>query len=728
MAAVLALLCAAGAGAWNPVPGNLTTRWTRDVTPDNVLPEYPRPQMTRPEWRNLNGLWQFQPAIENEAAPVGKTLSGEILVPFPVESSLSGVGQHHARMWYRRTFTVPETWAGKRVLLHFGAVDWQTIVMVNGKHIGSHRGGYDPFSFDITDALTPGGPQELIVNVFDPTDDGEQPLGKQTLNPNDIWFSAVSGIWQTVWLEPAPETRIASFRATPDIDAGVLRVVVNGVNAKPGDVVRVVASRDGSTVGEASGAPGAEIVVPVPNASLWTPDTPTLYDLKLTLKRGDAALDEVGSYFGMRKTSVGKDEKGITRLLLNNKFVFQRGPLDQGYWPDGLYTAPTDAALRYDIEATKRLGFNMTRKHIKVEPARWYYWCDKLGLLVWQDMPNGENASQEARIQHEREMVAMINTLYNHPCIVMWVIFNEGWGQFDTERMTQRARDLDPSRVLNNASGWVDKGVGDINDTHEYPGPNCKDPEPTRATVCGEFGGPWCYVPDHSWKRAGHTYRVTVAPEEQLPYFESQIRKAWALRDTKGMSAYVYTEITDVEVEVAGLLMYDREFKFDPDRVATANRGETYTPKTVAMIAPTSKTATTTWKYTTTQPADTWMNPDFDASSWQTGNGGFGQTVPQPTGTPWTTGDIWLRREFTVTSLLDVWPVIRMFHDEDVEVYLNGVLAVKTSGFNTVYCDNEVLPEARTALKVGTNVLAIHCRQTGGGQYIDAGVGVRAAG
>ena len=380
------------AADWAPAKGRLMTRWAKDVSPDKVHPEYPRPQMVRKEWLNLNGLWQLAPAQKDEEPPFGKTLPLHILVPFPVESALSGVMKPFDRVWYRRTFEVKKEWAGQRLLLHFGAVNWETTVWVNGKKFDTHRGGYDAFSLDITEALKPEGPQEILLGVWNPIDSGPQPRGKQVRQPGGIMYTASTGIWQTAWLEPVPPASIAGLRIVPDVDGGKVRVTVQGRGTNVDHEV-VVTVRDGmSAVAEATGAVGKAIEVPVPRAKLWSPKSPFLYDLAVRLRQGDKGQDEVQSYFGMRKVALGKDEKGITRILLNNKPIFQIGFLDQGFWPDGIYTAPTDAALRSDIEFTQKLGMNMARKHVKVEPDRWYYWCDKMGFLVWQDMPSGSNA------------------------------------------------------------------------------------------------------------------------------------------------------------------------------------------------------------------------------------------------------------------------------------------------------------------------------------------------
>jgi hypothetical protein len=560
----------ATAADWQPVPGHMMTRWAKDVDPAKPLPEHPRPQMVRQAWQNLNGLWQFE--ITGKAAPQPANFSQQILVPFPVESALSGLKKRvepKDRMWYQRPFAMPEAWRAGRVLVHFTAADWDTEVFVNGKSVGRHIGGYDPFEFDITDALKPGDTQELVVSCWDPTNEGGQPIGKQTLHPGGIFYTPTSGIWGTVWLEAVPKTYMKELKLVPDIDAGVLKLTVT---ADRGTVRAVV--RDGvTTVSETSGQAGQEISIPVPNAKLWSPDQPFLYDLALELTDG-SSKDELRSYFGMRKISLGPDEKGLTRLLLNNKFVFQAGPLDQGFWPDGLYTAPTDAALKYDVEITKSYGFNMARKHVKVEPSRWYYWCDKLGLLVWQDMPGSGNNTPAQKQQFEVELKQMVATHANHPSIIMWVVFNEGWGQYDTERLTETVKQWDPSRLVNNASGWTDKNVGDVLDHHTYPVPGGSKPTAKRATVVGEYGGLGYNLKGHMWVDSGWGYQ-TFNDEESLNARYEEITGVLLQRaQDPGISAGVYTQTSDIEVENNGLMTYDREiFKVKPEVSARAMKG-----------------------------------------------------------------------------------------------------------------------------------------------------------
>ncbi|MGH7221908.1 MAG: glycoside hydrolase family 2 protein, partial [Gemmataceae bacterium] len=576
----------ATAAEWQPAKGPLMTRWAKDVKADKPHPEYPRPQMVRKEWRNLNGLWQFAFAKKDEATPIGKDLSERILVPFPVESALSGVMKHSDRLWYRRLFTVPKEWKDQRVLLHFGAVDWEAKVWVNGKEIGSHRGGYDAFTFDITDALKKDGEQELIVGVWDPTNASTQPRGKQVNKPGGIFYTPTTGIWQTVWIEPVPKVHIDEIRIVPDVDHELARISVRATGVKAGDRVRIMYS-DGKSESVAGDGLIQDMLVGFTNPKLWSPESPVLYDLRVELIHGGegGTIDRITSYVGMRKISVGPDDKGVTRLLLNNKPYFMVGPLDQGFWPDGLYTAPTDESLKYDIEITKKLGFNMARKHVKVEPARWYYWCDKLGLLVWQDMPSGDKSiggkspdlkrTPESAKQYELELKHMIDGLRNHPSIVMWVVFNEGWGQFDTARITAWTKKYDPSRLVNCASGWTDRGVGDVHDIHVYPGPGSPKPESKRAAVLGEFGGLGLKVDGHTWEQKTWGYRGASSKADLTRKYEKLLAGVHKLKEQPGLSAAVYTQTTDVETEANGLLSYDRAVvKVDLERVAAVNKGD----------------------------------------------------------------------------------------------------------------------------------------------------------
>jgi hypothetical protein len=711
--------------AWHPAKAALMTRWAAQVGPENAHPEYPRPQMVRSEWLNLNGLWDY--AVRPLEAKGPDVYDGQILVPFPLESALSGVAKpldEHDALWYRRTARIPSGWKGRRVRLQFAAVDWQCRVVVNGHEAGQHRGGYERFGFDITDELHWDREEEIVVRVTDPTE-GDQPRGKQSRQPQGIFYSPSSGIWQTVWLEPVAPVCIDELRMTPDVDANGLRLRVGVNTLAEGVQVEAVAKAGEAPAGQVSGPPNTELLLPVAKPRLWSPDAPFLYDLQVSLKQNGRELDRVSSYFGLRKVSLLQDEKGHTRIALNGEPLFQIGALDQGFWPDGIYTAPTDEALQSDIKFLKSAGFNLARKHVKIEPERWYYWCDKLGLLVWQDMPSANNATPAGQRQFEAELLHMVKDLHNHPAIILWVLFNEGWGQYDTQRLAQRLKALDPSRLVDNASGWTDMRAGDIADVHNYPGPAAPAPEQRRAAVLGEFGGSQLVVEGHSWSPTRYLgYRMEPDAKALAQSYFSLLGNVSTLREVQGLSAAVYTQITDVETERNGLLTYDREVaKVDPFELARIN--SSLHPRALSRVVVTdARLGPATWKYTFQTPGTNWFTPGYDVSTWQSGAAGFG--TPGTPGaldeTLWNSADIWLRREFAIGKEDLRGLKLEAHHDEDAEIYLNGVLAAKLPGFITFYDQFDLLPEAVAALKPGVNTLAVHCHQTSGGQYIDVGL------
>lgn len=575
---------------WQPAGDKIKTKWASEIEVNNLLPEYPRPIMERAEWQNLNGLWDY--AIQ----PVGKqkpsAFDGEILVPFALESSLSGVQKRLGRdneLWYQRSFTIPSKWKNDRVLLHFGAVDWKADVWVNNVKVGQHTGGYTPFSFDITAALIKGE-NTLVVKVWDSTDQGYQPRGKQVNRPEGIWYTPVSGIWQTVWLEPVPEKHIENIRVTPDIDKRTLTVEALTGNRSSSDRVEVKVKEGSKVVATAQSINNQPVEVSMPeNMKLWSPDSPHLYDLEITLWNGTKQLDRVSSYAAMRKYSTNRDEKGIVRFQLNNKDIFHFGPLDQGWWPDGLYTAPTDEALEYDVIKTKELGYNMIRKHVKVEPARWYTHCDRHGIIVWQDMPNGDRGpewqmhryfdgverkrSAESEANFRKEWKEIMDYLYSYPSVGVWVPFNEAWGQFKTVEIVEWTKQYDPSRLVNPASGGNHFQTGDMLDLHNYPHPAMYLYDAQRATVLGEYGGIGWAHKDHLWEPNRNWGYVQFnsskeVTDEYVKYAEQLMQLIHA-----GLSAAVYTQTTDVEVEVNGLMTYDRKLvKVDADRVRKVNR------------------------------------------------------------------------------------------------------------------------------------------------------------
>lgn len=579
----------AGYAQWKPAGDKIKTTWAEQIDPNNVLPEYPRPIMERKEWKNLNGLWEY--AIRPTGTQQPADMDGQILVPFAVESSLSGVMKTLGKeneLWYSREFTVPSSWKGKNILLHFGAIDWQADVWVNGVKMGQHRGGYTPFSFDITPVLAKGKNQ-ITVKVWDPSDEGYQPRGKQVKHPDGIWYTPVSGIWQTVWMEPVSANHITRLKTTPDIDKKILTVEAHTATGNPSAVVSVVVSEGGKVVATGKAMQGQPVQLAIENARLWSPENPFLYDMKVTLTDNGKVIDEVNSYAAMRKYSIRQGADGITRLQLNNRNVFHFGPLDQGWWPDGLYTAPTDEALVYDIKKVKDFGYNMIRKHVKVEPARWYTHCDKLGVIVWQDMPNGDRGpewqsrqyfkgvemvhSAESEANYRREWKEIIDLLYSNPCVGVWVPFNECWGQFKTPDIAVWTKAYDPSRLVNPASGGNHYTCGDILDLHNYPDPDLYLYDPMRATVLGEYGGIGLVMKDHLWMPDRNWGYVKFNNPEEVTTEYIKYAEHLLQLIPRGFSAGVYTQITDVEGEVNGLMTYDRkEIKVNEKKIREMNQ------------------------------------------------------------------------------------------------------------------------------------------------------------
>lgn len=575
---------------WKPVGDKIKTKWADAINPADVLPEYPRPIMERSSWKNLNGLWQY--AITEIDKPAPTKFDGDILVPFAVESSLSGVGKKvgdNKVLWYQCHFDVSSNWKNQNVLLHFGAVDWKTDVWVNDIKVGEHTGGFTPFSFDVTAALNKKGSNKLVVKVWDPTDRGHQPRGKQVNNPHGIWYTPVTGIWQTVWLEPVPQNHISNLRITPDIDKNILSIdasisnpsIHNLVDIKVYDGTRMIAQ------GKSINGRAIEIAMPE-DVKLWSPSSPFLYTLKVSLLADGKLQDEVSSYAAMRKYSMKRDHSGIMRLQLNNKDLFQFGPLDQGWWPDGLYTAPTDEALKYDLIKTKDFGYNMVRKHIKVEPARWYTYCDQLGIIVWQDMPSGDKSpewqnrkyfegtemkrSAESEAHYRKEWKEIMDYLYSYPCISTWVPFNEAWGQFKTQEIAEWTKQYDPTRLVNPASGGNHYTCGDMLDLHNYPAPEMYLFDAQRVNVLGEYGGIGLVLKGHIWEPDRNWGYVQFESSEQVTdEYEKYANQLLNLID-KGFSAAVYTQTTDVEIEVNGLMTYDRKvIKLNEKRLKKIN-------------------------------------------------------------------------------------------------------------------------------------------------------------
>ncbi|AWI10584.1 glycoside hydrolase family 2 protein [Ereboglobus luteus] len=593
LAAMLFVGATATAKSWAPAGDLIKTPWAAQVDPSNPLPEYPRPRLARTEWQNLNGLWDYTIAPKGAALPVA--YEGQILVPFAIESSLSGVQREVGsdnELWYQRQLAIPAAWRGKNIILHFGAVDWRADVFVNGAPVGSHTGGYAPFSFDITRFLNASGSNTLVVRVWDPTDASDNPVGKQVRNPKGIWYTPVTGIWQTVWMEPVPKNHIKDVQTVSDIDAGTLAVTVD--TAAPA-TVEVELVDNNKVVATARGNAGEALTLSLKTPTLWSPENPKLYDLRTRLLSGGKTVDEARSYAAFRKISMKRDASGMVRMQLNGKNYFHFGPLDQGWWPDGLYTAPTDEALLFDIIKTKELGFNMIRKHVKVEPQRWYYHCDREGILVWQDMPSthsyglgakwGRNTlgggidtlrTPLSKDNFQKEWGEIMDFCKGHPSVVVWVPFNEAWGQFDTERIAKWTKERDPSRLVNAASGGNMRACGDIVDFHNYPAPKMFPGYTNLALVLGEYGGLALPLPGHLWKPDGKNWgygKVKFTGKDDLTAKYVEYTKMLKDMVAEGYAAAVYTQTTDVEIEANGFYTYDRKvLKMDGPAVRDANR------------------------------------------------------------------------------------------------------------------------------------------------------------
>ncbi len=709
----------ANAQNYEPVKGKLMTRWGQDVTPENAWKEYPRPQLKRSTWQNLNGLWEYAIIPKELNKPDG--FQGKILVPFAVESALSGVVKSvlpEQKVWYRKKFEVPQDWKGQNVILHFQAVDWESSVWINGKLVGTHKGGSIAFSYDVTKYLKKGE-QELVVSVWDPTDMGNQPRGKQVLDPKGIWYTPVSGIWQTVWLEPVNPTSIKSLYPVPDIDKKQVLLNAELAGSKGGEEIRVKVVKDNQIVLEKNFAASGELILDIPSPKLWSPESPELYQLEVSLYRKGILLDQVGSYFAMRKISMAKDDHGFQRIQLNNKTIFQYGTLDQGWWPDGLLTPPSAEAMRYDLEVLKKMGFNMLRKHIKVEPSLYYYYADSLGLLLWQDMPSGfETANRseqhvswdatadwnrpaESAKQIEYELKAMIDQLRFFPSIVTWVIFNEGWGQYETKRVVDWSINYDKTRIIDGVSGWTDRNCGHMNDAHQYPGPGMEPAElnPGRVIVLGEFGGLGLPIENHLWNpnMRNWGYRTYTSIPELIKEYAKLMHNLYPLRN-KGLSAAVYTQTTDVEGEVNGLMTYDREvIKIDPEllRILHAPLYVEETEKVENVISD-SEVKSQEIRFSKTNPGDGWLiNPQIRKFDSEKGPLDIKKAE-----------SVWSANSF---NLIDVpnGISIKILAYGVVKVYLNGHLVLDRRIVGKRHYEEFNISEFSGYLKKGENRVAI---------------------
>ena len=610
IAALLAVAGTLSAQNWTPAGNRIKTKWAEEVSPTNAHPEYPRPQMLRPEWKSLNGLWDYAVTPKSEARP--KTFDGKILVPFAIESSLSGVGKALTpddALWYSTTFSVPSNWKGKRLILNFDAVDWKAEVFVNDIKVGSHTGGYTRFSLDVTPYVK-NGSNSLVVRVEDASDNDFQPRGKQVKEPRGIWYTSVSGIWQSVWIEPVAPAHITDYNVVSSVADKAINVTVDAAGVQEGDVVKVFLldggigystetanaakpAADGmySVLASGMAVPGGTVTLNVRNPKLWSPESPYIYGLDIQILRAGKVIDRVAAYAPMREVSAYRKNGNTLLMGLNGEGLFQLGPLDQGWWPDGLYTAPTDEALKFDIQKTKDFGFNMIRKHVKVEPDRWYYYCDQLGMIVWQDMPSfavskkwgmyyygeGEDwpASPEAKANYYKEWGEILNQFKKFQCIAVWVPFNEAWSQFDTKDVVAFTKRTDPTRLVNQSSGgsW-EEGVGDILDNHHYPYPAFRMWDKAMINVLGEYGGIGFPVQGHLWQADKNWGYVQYKSGDEVLAEYADFAEQLKQLIKQGCSAAVYTQTTDVEIEVNGLMTYDRKvIKMDEKKLRAVNEG-----------------------------------------------------------------------------------------------------------------------------------------------------------
>ncbi len=762
----IAAMAACVSAAYTQAPVGLKTPWGEKVTPENAWRDYPRPQMERKNWTNLNGLWKYAVVKQDEFtrdAPMWPTAwDGDILVPFVIESSLSGVGRKlepNETLWYKRTFDAAPR-AGERILLHFEQADFRTQVFVNGVEVGvPHEGGQIPFTFDVTD-YAKAGANELLVAIWDPTTDFVGSTGKQVFRPGGCMYTRSSGIGGTVWLETVPATHIADYKVVTDIDAGTVRLEFK-VESPKFTIPEVEVNVAGQKVVSQDGV--ALVKLPA-GFKLWSPESPNLYNFTAS-----CAGDQVKGYFGMRKFEVKKDPNGVLRFYFNNQARFIIATLDQGWWPDGLLTPPSEEAMAFDINALKQMGYDAMRKHIKVEPRRYYYLCDKLGMIVLQDMPSGAGDRVKRYGFYRQELKQMMDLLQAVPSIIMWIPYNEGWGQpgrmltHNTLMWTQR---YDPTRLVNGPSGAHDWEGGDLwfrnggrtkhlpagveeaahsVDRHDYAHrPGMFELNARRASFLGEFGGIGCRIPGHLWTEKAWGYNNTgnLSRKETEDRFISLMDHVAGLAE-RGLVGSVYTQTTDVEAEINGLLTYDRKvMKFNPQALAAvhervreaAARG--LIPRVSKQVLPRLDSNPQAWAYTFTAPAAGWEQPGFDDSAWKRSAGGFGNAmikndVPAAkVATDWSTESIWVRRHFNYTAPAQqlLRGVFEMFHDEDAEVYLNGKLVVTAKGYSTGWVPFKVAADKfKAAVKEGDNVIAVKVVQKVGGQYFDLGISVEVA-
>jgi len=715
-------------------PVSIASPWAKDITDKNAWQEYPRPQLIRDKWLNLNGLWDYKILAKGSAAPTN--FNGKILVPFSIESSLSGVQKPllpEEELWYDRSVVLPADWKGKEIILHFGAVDWQSTVYINDKEIGKHTGGSDSFSFNITPFLKPGI-QKIRLKVTDPTDSYIQPRGKQVLNPHGFWYTAVSGIWQTVWLEPVNPTYISYLNPVPDIDNEKI-VFQSELNRPHGnEMLEVVVSYKNKAVKKLKTPFKNSFALDMKDAALWSPDEPNIYNIEVNLTRKGKVLDNFSSYFTMRKISLGIDDRGFTRIMLNNKPLFQWGTLDQGWWPESLLTPPSDAAMKYDMEVLKKMGFNMIRKHIKVEPARYYYHADTLGMLLWQDMPSGFtklndpvnhlkfddpndwDRPKKSAEEFEAEWKSIIDNLRFFGSIVVWVPFNEGWGQYDTKRITDWTQNHDPSRLVDATSGWTDRKVGHMFDAHQYPGPAMEPAEdnPGRAIVLGEFGGLGWPVKGHLWNedKRNWGYRTFVTQAEYTTELHQIIHNLYPLL-SKGLSAAIYTQTSDVEGEVNGLMTYDRRY------TKIAIEAMKRISDSVFHRYPESRTIIKDSELTPSSMHVSYKDPGADWTLLSSSNAAFKKTAAPLKVTKGH--NIWAISSFTADQL-PTKMALKLYGQGDLKIFLNGVEVYNKRILTRRHYDEFNISEFSHLVKPGNNVLALELKNVLADSEFDFGL------
>lgn len=679
----------------------------------------------------MNGPWQFEFGNPTQPPPFGRQLAGEILVPFAPESRLSGVEEHQPHLWYRRHFEVPTGWRRDRVLLHFGAVDWEAEIWVNGRPLAMHRGGYDPFTVDVTAAILPVPEQELIVRVFDPTGSGEQMRGEQSLAHGSGPRPAVSGIWQTVWMEPVPRRGIDELLIEPDLDSGSVAVTVGGIDPLGGDQVEVEVLERGGLLAARRGDVGERLLVPIPAPRAWSPEDPFLYDLRVIRTGAEGkVIERVHSYFGLRTVGRVTGADGLPRITINGEPRFLMGVLDRGLWPGGLYTPPDDEAVRMDLATAKSMGFDLVRKHAKVEPERWYAWCDRLGLLVWQDLPWPALRTPEGQSQFEIELDAVVAARRQHPSIIGWVMADQEQGQPDASRICAELQAADPGRLVTRSSSWIGTALGTVADAGLSLG--SAESDPRRLSVLGQYGGtnlpieghtppdPLGYQLEGSW--------VVDAGELAFAY-EDQARQVWGLVG-EGLAAAFYAQLTDVESRASGLMTYDREvIKVPVERLARANQGR-FAP--LYVVLPAADAGGRNWRYRTTEPEGDWLKVygralDLPGSeeSWVDGVGGFGEEQPGTLlRTPWTTPDIWMISDLNLPAPPEGELVLRLLHGGQVTVWINGKEVLVRPGSTGSYVRIPTGLEVRDVLIQGQNRIAVHCRGSEGQHRVDLGVEV----